>query len=102
MAASNPDSIAAEAVQVFYEVLGQIAGNLALSIGAYDGIYIGGGIVRRGPELMVNSRFRSGFELKGRYRSLMEKIPTQVIMHPHPGLLGASYFARQMYNGDAG
>jgi glucokinase len=101
MAASNPDSIAAEAVQVFYEVLGQIAGNLALSIGAYDGIYIGGGIVRRVPELMVNSRFRSGFELKGRYRSLMEKIPTQVIMHSHPGLLGASYYARQMYNGNA-
>jgi glucokinase len=98
MAANNADSIAAEAVQVFYEILGQIAGNLALTLGAFDGIYIGGGIVRRVPELMVNSRFRSGFELKGRYRSMMEKIPTQVILHPHPGLLGASYFALQKFN----
>ena len=97
MAATNPDSVAAEAVQVFYEILGQCAGNLALSIGANDGIYIGGGIVRRVPEMMVNSRFRSGFELKGRYRSLMEKIPTQMILHSHPGLLGASYYALQMY-----
>jgi glucokinase len=99
MAASNPDSIAAEAVQVFYEVLGQVAGNLALTLGAFDGIYIGGGIVRRVPELMVNSRFRSGFEVKGRYRSMMEKVPTQVILHSHPGLLGASYYALQMLNG---
>jgi glucokinase len=97
MAATNPDSIAAEAVQVFYEILGQCAGNLALSIGATDGVYIGGGIVRRVPEMMVHSRFRSGFELKGRYRSLMEKIPTQMILHSHPGLLGASYYAIQMY-----
>jgi glucokinase len=98
MAASNADSIAAEAVQVFYEILGQVAGNLALTLGAFDGVYIGGGIVRRVPELMVNSRFRSGFEHKGRYRSMMEKIPTQVILHPHPGLLGASYFALQKFN----
>ena len=99
MAHRNPDSIAAEAVQVFYEILGQLAGNLALSFGARDGVYIGGGIVTRLPELMVNSRFRSGFELKGRYRSLMEKIPTQMILHPHPGLLGASHYALQMLNG---
>ena len=101
MAARNPDSIAAEAVQVFYEILGQSAGNLALSIGAYDGIYIGGGIVQRVPEMMVNSRFRSGFELKGRYRSMMEKVPTQMILHSHPGLLGASYYALQMFKGQA-
>jgi glucokinase len=97
MAVENPESIAAEAVQVFYEILGQVAGNLALTLGASDGIYIAGGIVTRTPKLMVNSRFRIGFERKGRHRSMMEKIPTQMILHADPGLLGASYFASQIY-----
>jgi glucokinase len=89
----SSDPRAAETVQMFFEILGQIAGDLALALGAYDGIFIAGGIVQRYPELIANSRFRSGFENKGRYRSLMERIPTQLIMHPHPGLLGASFCA---------
>ncbi|MCH8337000.1 MAG: glucokinase, partial [Proteobacteria bacterium] len=57
---------------------------------------IAGGIARRYPQLILSSRFRSGFENKGRYRSLMERIPTQLILHPQPGLLGAAYCALQM------
>ena len=92
-ASQGGDSAAAESVQLFFEILGQVAGNLALSLGAADGVYIAGGIVKRNPKLIANSRFRTGFEKKGRYRSLMEDIPTQVILHPQPGLLGASYCA---------
>jgi glucokinase len=95
-ALSGEDIHANGAVQLFYEVLGQVAGNLALKLGAYDGIYIAGGIVKRYPELLKTSNFRSGFENKGRYRSLMETIPTLLITHPQPGLLGAAYCARQM------
>jgi len=96
LAASNSDEMAQEAVEIFFEILGQVAGNLTLTLGAFDGIFIGGGIVARNPELIANSRFRSGFERKGRHRSLMEKTPTNIILHPHPGLLGASYCALQM------
>ncbi len=95
-ASDGDDGTAKEAVEIFFEVLGQVAGNLALTLGAFDGIFIGGGIVARKPDLIASSRFRTGFEHKGRYRSLMEKIPTQVILHPHPGLLGASSCALQM------
>lgn len=95
-AANNSDPRAAESVQVFFEILGQVAGDYALALGAKDGIYIAGGIVRRYPELLVNSRFRSGFESKGRYRSLMEQVPTQLILHEQPGLLGASYCAIEL------
>ena len=91
---SNPR--AAEAVQVFFEILGQVAGDYALALGARDGIFIAGGIVRRYPELLENSRFRSGFESKGRHRSLMERIPTRLILHEHPGLLGAAYCALEL------
>jgi glucokinase len=89
---NNSDLRAAESVQMFFEILGQVAGDLALTLGAEDGMYIAGGIVQRYPTLLVNSRFRSSFESKGRHRSLMERIPTQLIMHKQPGLLGASYF----------
>lgn len=92
----NSDPRAAETVQLFFEILGQVAGDFALALGATDGIFIAGGIVRRYPELLANSRFRSGFENKGRYRSLMEQVPTQLILHEHPGLLGAAHCALEM------
>lgn len=95
-AQERSDSRAAEAVQTFFEILGQVAGDFALSLGAKDGIFVAGGIVRRYPDLLENSRFRNGFEAKGRHRSLMEKIPTQLILHEQPGLLGASYCALQL------
>ena len=44
-ARQNPNGRAAEAVQLFFEILGQVAGDYALAIGAYDGIFIGGGIL---------------------------------------------------------
>lgn len=92
----NTDGRASEAVQLFFEILGQFAGDYALAIGAHDGIYIAGGIVPRYPELLTNSGFRSGFENKGRYRSILERIPTQLISHEHPGLLGAAVVAAQL------
>jgi glucokinase len=95
-AAQEAEEHAAEAVALFFEVLGQFAGSYALALGANDGVYIAGGIVRRYPEMFVNSRFRSGFEAKGRHRVMMERIPTRLIMHEQPGLLGASYVAQSM------
>ena len=94
-AEAQSDSRAVEAVQVFFEVLGQFAGDLALTLNAHQGVFIAGGIAKRYPDLVENSRFRSGFESKGRHRPAMERIPTQLIMHEEPGLLGASYYALQ-------
>jgi len=88
-----------ESVQLFFETLGQIAGDTALSIMAEDGMFIAGGIVRRYPDLFAASRFREGFENKGRYREWMESIPTQLISHPQPGLLGASYVSLELLRG---
>ena len=83
--------IAAEAVDVFFELLGQVAGDLALTYGAVDGVYIAGGIAKRYPDVLENSRFRSGFENKGRRRAYLERIPTRLITYDQPGLLGAAY-----------
>ncbi len=92
------DPLASKAVELFYQILGQVAGDLALTLGASDGIYIAGGISQRYPKLLLNSGFRAGFESKGRHRVLMERIPTQLIMHKQPGLLGASSYAQNLMN----
>jgi len=91
--ASDDDSCAAETTQVFFEILGQVAGDLALVLGAADGVYIAGGITKRYPELLQASGFRNAFDDKDDYRSLMERIPTLLITHDEPGLLGAAYCA---------
>jgi glucokinase len=84
------DPRAAEAVHMFFEILGQVAGDLALTMGAVDGVYLAGGIAKRYPELLQNSGFRNAFDDKGRYRSYMERIPTLLITHDEPGLLGSA------------
>ena len=98
-AKANSESRSSEAVHLFFEVLGQVAGDLALTLGAENGIYVAGGIAKRYPELLANSGFRAGFESKGRHRSIMERIPTQLILHEQPGLLGASYVALELFRG---
>lgn len=90
-AARTYDRLATEAVDVFFELLGQVSGDLALTLGAVDGVYIAGGIAKRYPEILESSRFRQAFESKGRRRSLMERIPTRLITYDQPGLLGAAY-----------
>ncbi len=84
-------NVAAEAVDVFFELLGQVAGDVALTLGAVDGVYIAGGIAKRYPDMLEESRFRSAFEGKGRQRALMERTPTRLITYDQPGLLGAAY-----------
>jgi glucokinase len=87
----EPGNLAAEAVDVFFELLGQVAGDVALTLGAIDGVYIAGGIAKRYPALLEESRFRGAFEGKGRRRALMERTPTRLITYDQPGLLGAAY-----------
>lgn len=95
-AAGEPDGVAAEAVTVFFEILGQVAGDLALTLGASDGVYIAGGIAKRYPDVLASGGFRAAFESKGRHREIMERTPTLLITHEQPGLLGASYVALEL------
>ena len=89
-AQSSDRALATDTVALFHEMLGQAAGDLALSLGTYDGVFIAGGVAQRAPELLAASRFREGFERKGRHRELLERVPTALIVHPQPGLLGAT------------
>ncbi len=95
-AEAESDAVAVESVETFFQILGQVAGDLALTFGAADGIFIAGGIAQRYPDTLRNSHFRRGFDCKGSHRYLVERIPTQLITHRQPGLLGAAYCALQI------
>jgi len=77
-----------EVLDLFCHFLGIAAGNLALTYGAFGGIYIAGGIVPQLGDYFRQSRFRDSFLAKGRYRDYLGGIPTFVITHPYPGLEG--------------
>jgi glucokinase len=94
-AEAGSDTLATESVAVFFEVLGQVAGDLALALGALDGIYIAGGMSQRYPELVSRSRFRAAFERKGRHSAYVKTIPSRLVMHANPGLLGASVLVNE-------
>ncbi len=98
-AAADEEEAASQARNLFFEILGQVAGNLALALGALQGIYIAGGIVGRHSQQLTAGPFRAAFENKGRHRSMMERIPTVLVRHPQPGLLGAGFLARRSMAG---
>ena len=91
---NHNDQVCQQTLEVFFEILGQVAGDIALTLGAYQGMFIGGGICQRYPEQLARSNFRRAFENKGRYKYLMKDIPTRLITHNNPGLLGASVYAK--------
>jgi glucokinase len=84
------DPRARAATDMFCAMLGTVASNLALTIGARGGIYIAGGIVPRLGAAFAESPFRASFEAKGRFRDYLAAIPTFVITRSEPALLGAA------------
>jgi glucokinase len=84
------DPLCAEATSLFCAMLGTMAGNLALTLGARGGIYIGGGIVPRLGQRFAQSPFRERFEAKGRFSPYLAAIPTWVVTHPLPAFLGCA------------
>ena len=82
-----------EALDLFCAFLGSVAGNIALTLGARGGIFIGGGIAPRFIDFLRSSAFRERFEAKGRLSSYLTRIPTAVIVHPMPAFLGLGYLA---------
>ena len=87
-ALANADARCRETVQMFCAWLGNVAGNLALTLGARGGVYIGGGIVPRLGEYFAVSPFRPCFEAKGRFRNFLAAIPVYVITAQYPALIG--------------
>ena len=84
------DQMCVATCELFCALLGSVAGDLALSLGARGGVYIGGGIVPKLGDFFHTSGFRQSFEAKGRYADYLAAIPCHVIHAEQPALLGAA------------
>jgi glucokinase len=84
------DALCQRTLDMFCGLLGSFAGNVALTLGARGGVYIGGGIVPRLGERFFQSSFREKFEAKGRFRGYLADIPTALITDTLAALTGAA------------
>jgi len=90
-ARGGADPCCVTALDLFCGFLGSVAGDLALTLGARGGVYIGGGIAPRLIAEIERSTFRERFESKGRFRAYLSGIPTFVIdAAVSPALVGAA------------
>lgn len=87
------DDPCSRAVELFCGLLGAVAGDMALAYGAWDGVYIGGGMAPVLLPWLERGGFRARFEDKGRYAEAVARVPTTAIVHPCAGLLGAAVIA---------
>jgi glucokinase len=83
------DPYCLEATRRFSGFLGTVAGNLALTIGARGGVYVGGGVVPRLGPAFDRAFFRQRFDAKGRFAEYLRPIPAWLITAPMPALAGA-------------
>ncbi len=89
LALSGEDAIAAAAFDRFCLCLGGVAGDLALAQGGQM-VVLAGGLGNRIADRLPSSGFKQRFVAKGRFQSMMEKIPVKQLKHKEPGLYGAA------------
>lgn len=88
-----------ETVNMFCSLLGTVASNLVLTLGALGGAYIGGGIVPSLGVLFTSSPFRNRFEDKGRYAHYLSAVPTYVIHSKLPAFVGLANAFDALFTG---
>jgi glucokinase len=99
---SNGDALCLETMECFCGILGMAAANLAVTLGASGGIFIGGGIVPRMGEWFATSPFRARFEAKGRFSNYVARIPTYVITTPNSAFYGVAAILSEHLRGRSG
>ena len=77
-------------LDMFCAMLGTVASNLALTLGASGGVYLCGGIIPRFIDYFKSSPFRNRFENKGRFDAYLASIPVYVVLSKFPGLIGSA------------
>ena len=92
----RPCKIARGVLDLFVRILGGEAGNLALTVLATGGVYLGGGIPPRILPAITSGTLMEAFHTKGRLSYIVEQIPVHVILQPQAGLLGAAAYGLEM------
>lgn len=94
-AIAESDYLCTETMSLFIRAYGAEAGNLALKLLPYGGIYIAGGIAAKNLPLLERGDFLDAFNHKGRVSSAIERIPIHVVLNPRVGLMGSALCAAQ-------
>ena len=87
--ATDEDDLCLKTMTMFIEAYGAEAGNMALKLLPYGGMYIAGGIAAKNLSLMKDGNFLTAFQDKGRMIPLIERIPLHIVLNSEVGLLGA-------------
>ena len=90
-----------EALDMFVEAYGAVAGNLALIGVTTGGVYIGGGIAPRILPALQTGRLIEAFRDKPPMRDLLEAMPVNVILNADAGLVGAAVYANRRLRNSA-
>jgi glucokinase len=90
------DRLANQALDLFVDIYGAQAGNLALTAGATGGVYIAGGIAPKIIARLTDGRFMRAFCNKGKMTPYVTAVPVQVVTNARAGLIGAALAAGRM------
>ncbi|CAG7855800.1 glucokinase [biofilm metagenome] len=93
---AGTDPLCGQALQLFVELYGAEAGNLALKALATGGVFVGGGIAPKILPAMQDGRFINAFSRKGRFQGLMDNISVKLSLNPRTPLIGALNAAIQL------
>lgn len=97
--AQQGEPLAEQTWQLFIDIYGAQAGNLALTVMPRGGLYLAGGIAAKNQPAFVDGRFIQAFLAKGRMQSLLTSIPVYLIKATDVGLRGAALLAQKaLYN----
>lgn len=88
-ALAKSDRLCEKTLEIFIANYGMQAGNLALTLLSFGGLYITGGIAAKILPLMQSETFISAFKRKGRMSPILEEIPVHIVLNPQVGLLGS-------------
>ncbi|MGF1570755.1 MAG: glucokinase [Nodosilinea sp.] len=89
-AAAAGDRLCQQAMDMFVSAYGAEAGNLALKLLCYGGLYVAGGVAAKNLPQMASGLFMAAFTQKGRVSPLLDKVPVHIILNPRVGLIGAA------------
>jgi glucokinase len=94
--ADNGDAVANRTFEIFVDIYGAEAGNMALRLLARGGVFLAGGVAAKNTRHFTNGRFVEAFTRKGRFTPLLQSIPVDVIVNASVGLMGAAEMARRL------
>lgn len=80
-------------LELFTSILGAQAGNLAMTVSSFGGMYVGGGIPPRIADYIRSPLFLEAFQSKGRLKPMVADMPIYLITHPNTALMGAACHA---------